>query len=102
MGGGAGDDRYSDNMGENLYKYVSTNEGRDVINNFFGSDNAVDISKLLNAADKGAEDVQLSSSGKNTVLTVDGLDDFSITFTNASVDDFTLGNSAISPDIIIS
>lgn len=84
--GGGGDDMLSGDTGDDTFVYTSITDGNDVIADFVIADDTVDMDALFDAlgvatAELRADDVKITDTGADGVLTVDGVADFSITFT---------------------
>ena len=84
--GGAGDDILIGGGGDDTFVYTSITDGNDVIADFVFAVDTVDMDALFDAlgvatAELRADDVKITDTAGDGVLTVDGVADFSITFT---------------------
>ncbi|MEH6404980.1 MAG: cadherin-like domain-containing protein, partial [Sneathiella sp.] len=89
--GGLGDDLLTGNGDADTFVYSSVADGDDTITDFEISDNdSVDLDGLFDelgiAGVSRAEDIILTDTGTDTILTIDGQAGFSITFSNVDLD----------------
>ena len=84
--GGAGNDVLSGGAGNDTFVYASITDGNDVITDFVIADDTLDMDALFDAlgvatAELRADNVKITDTGADGVLTIDGVPAFSITFT---------------------